>query len=343
MKRTNRTPLCFSDIMKYRSFLYGLAALWIFFLHIPYKIPKVGAWTILSCIQGFGACGVEMFVLMAGCGLYYSLKKHGIKTFYVRRALRVWLPVFLIYLVVCTFMEYSTLKTLGTLSVIGYWVKMPASWFAGFILLMYLVYPAFYWLLDNRRKLFCILCALAWPAALALLIVFEEELLPIKQGLTRIPVFMLGVAFTPAFLENRKLPRLIPAGFLIAGLAISAFASAHSFPLGIDYWVRTLSYTCISLCLIPLFTYLARFILKIRFGRALYKPVAFVGGISLEFYVLFVTVCKAMLLMPVNGSESDFLVKISFLSGAISIVLSVVVKWLCNLLVQEFSKTKLPE
>ncbi|MBQ1257627.1 MAG: hypothetical protein IIX93_10195, partial [Clostridia bacterium] len=61
------------------------------------------------------------------------------------------------------------------------------------------------------------------------------------------------------------------------------------------------------------------------------------------FYVLFVTVCKAMLLMPVNGSESDHLLKISLLSGIISIVLSVVVKWLCDLLVQEYSKTKLPE
>ena len=131
--------------------------------------------------------------------------------------------------------------------------------------------------------------------------------------------------------------------FLIAGLAVSAFASAVSLPLGIDYWVRTLSYTCLSLCLIPAFAYLARLFMKSGFGRAVYKPVAFVGGISLEFYVLFVTVCKAMLLMPVSGSESDFLLKISFLSGAISIVLSVVVKWLCDLLVQEFSKTELAE
>lgn len=343
MKRENRSPLFFSDIMKYRSFLYGLAALWIFFLHIPYKIPKTGVWTIVSYIQGFGACGVEMFALMAGCGLYFSLKKHGIRTFYLRRALRVWLPVFLIYLVVCTFMDYSTLKTLGTLSVIGYWAKMPTSWFAGFILLMYLVYPAFYWMLNNRRKLYFVFCALMWPITLALLIVFEDALLPIKQGLTRIPVFMLGVAFTPAFLKDKKFPVLILPGFLTAGLAVSAFASVYSLPLGIDYWVRTLSYTCISLCLIPVFTYLARLILKIRFGRALYKPVAFVGGISLEFYVLFVTVCKAMLLMPVIGSESDHLLKISLLSGMISIVLSVVVKWLCDLLASEYSKTKLPE
>jgi len=343
MQHEKRTPLFFSDIMKYRSFLYGLAALWIFFLHIPYKIPKVGAWTILSYIQGFGACGVEIFVLMSGCGLYYSLKKHGIRTFYFRRALRVWLPVFLIYLVVCTFMDYSFLTTIGTLSVIGYWVKMPASWFAGFILLMYLVYPAFYWLLNHHRKFYYALCALSWPVVLALLVVFENALLPVKQGLTRIPVFMLGVALTPAFLENKKVPRLILPVFLIAGLAVSAFASAVSLPLGIDYWVRTLSYTCLSLCLIPAFAYLARLFMKSGFGRAVYKPVAFVGGISLEFYVLFVTVCKAMLLMPVSGSESDFLLKISFLSGAISIVLSVVVKWLCDLLVQEFSKTKLPE
>ncbi len=343
MQREKRTPLFFSDIMKYRSFLYGLAAMWIFFLHIPYKIPKAGAWTILSYIQGFGACGVEMFVLMAGCGLYYSLKKHGVRTFYVRRALRVWLPVFLIYLVVCTFMDYSFLTTVGTLSVIGYWARMPASWFAGFILLMYLIYPAFYWLLNNHRKLYCVLSALAWPAVLVLLALFEDTLLPIKQGLTRIPVFMLGVAFTPAFLENRSLPRLMLPASLIAGLAVSVFASAVSLPLGIDYWVRTLSYTCLSLCLIPACTYLARFTMKSGFGRALHKTVAFVGGISLEFYVLFVTVCKAMLLMPVSGSESDFLLKISFLSGVISIVLSVVVKRLCDLLVQEFSKTKLPE
>lgn len=343
MQREKRAPIFFQDIMKYRSFLYGLAALWIFFLHIPYKIPKTGIWTVLSYIQGFGACGVEMFALMAGCGLYYSLKKHGIKTFYLRRALRVWLPVFLIYLVVCTFMDYSFLTTVGTVSVIGYWAKMPASWFAGFILLMYLVYPTFYWLLNHHRKLYYVLCALMWPVVLALLVVFENALLPVKQGLTRIPVFMLGVALTPAFLENKKVPRLILPVFLIAGLAVSAFASAVSLPLGIDYWVRTLSYTCLSLCLIPFFTYFARALMKFRSGRAVYKPVAFVGGISLEFYVLFVTVCKAMLLMPVSGSESDFLLKISFLSGAISIVLSVVVKWLCDLLVKEYTSTKFPE
>lgn len=343
MQKEGKLPLSFKEFIKYRPFLYGLAALWIFFLHIPYKFPSNGAWKLLRVIQSNGACGVEIFVLLAGCSLYGSLKKNGLKTFYIRRAQRVWLPTFLIMVFVCTFMDYSFAKTLGTVSVFGYWFGMPATWFSAFISLMYLVYPLFYRMLNRHRNLFFVLCAISWPIALLSLILFDGALLPIRQGLTRIPVFMLGVALTPALLENRRIPRIFPLLFLAAACPLFLFSSFVSLPAGISYWMRTLTYTCLSFFLIPFFAFLARMILKCGFGRSVYKAVAFVGGISLEFYILFVTVGKAMLLLPVHTSQTDYLLNISFLGGVISIVLSVVMQKLCSMLIDAYSKTKLPE
>ena len=337
------SPLTFMDISLHRTLLYGLAALWVFFLHLPFKTPKVGGWTLVYYIQFYGACGVEMFTLLTGYGLYLSLRKHGLRKFYINRALRVWLPASLISLVVCIFKGCTVWTAAGVLAVFPYWFGMPAPWFAGFILLMYVIYPLFHWMLEHHKKTYFLLCALAWPVVFVLCGLFENVILPIGQGFARIPVFMLGVALTPAFVENKKIPLwIIPAGFACF-FAIMLLKSAVYFPTGISYCLRTVAYTSLSFSLISLFAYIARFLLKCGLGRAFYKICAFFGGISLEFYIIFIYVRNAMLEMPVYSTVTDNLLKISLVGGITSIVLSVLTRWLCGVLIQEFNKTKIPE
>lgn len=79
-------------IGKYRTYLMGLAILWIMLYHGP-------AWNIIGLrqIQETGYSGVEIFLLLSSYGLYYAWNREPEpKLFYRRRIVRIipyYLPV----------------------------------------------------------------------------------------------------------------------------------------------------------------------------------------------------------------------------------------------------------
>lgn len=58
------------DISKYRSELMGWAIIWIMMLHFRFIHIKP-----LGFLAQYGFAGVDIFMLVSGFGLYYSLEK----------------------------------------------------------------------------------------------------------------------------------------------------------------------------------------------------------------------------------------------------------------------------
>ncbi len=63
-------------ISKYRNMLFGLAAIWIYLAHEwVYLLGDFKIACDIEYIISYGFCGVDIFILLSGLGLIYSIEK----------------------------------------------------------------------------------------------------------------------------------------------------------------------------------------------------------------------------------------------------------------------------
>ena len=77
-RRLDSGELNFSSLSKYRNAIYGLCAIWIVFFHgsETFHINDCeGIRMTLGLILRTGNCAVDVFMLLSGIGLYFSLSK----------------------------------------------------------------------------------------------------------------------------------------------------------------------------------------------------------------------------------------------------------------------------
>lgn len=77
-KKTNtKAQNDLSLLFKYRKFLMGFAALWILMTHEWQIVTNETSFFFVTenFIKRIGFCGVDIFLLLSGMGLYYSLEK----------------------------------------------------------------------------------------------------------------------------------------------------------------------------------------------------------------------------------------------------------------------------
>ena len=90
-----------NDISKYRTQLMGIATLLVIFGHSVGNGVVMPRWMESLC--GLASVGVDIFLLVSGLGLWYSLKSidsqvnlWGVKCWYIRRYKRILVPYFII-------------------------------------------------------------------------------------------------------------------------------------------------------------------------------------------------------------------------------------------------------
>ena len=157
----------------YRNLLMGLAAIGVFVMHFivqgvlafPSPLKKIETVLLL-----WGSSGVDVFCLLSGFGLFYSLEKNPkLSQYYKKRVIRVYIPFLLItipgYLF---FLKISIKKCLIKWTTLYLWVsENDGTWFVSFIIVMYLLSPIIYkfYKSSSTRKLIvkhCIAVALMW-------------------------------------------------------------------------------------------------------------------------------------------------------------------------------------
>lgn len=157
----------------YRNLLMGLAAIGVFIMHFivqgvlafPSPLKKIETVLLL-----WGSSGVDVFCLLSGFGLFYSLEKNPkLSQYYKKRVIRVYIPFLLItipgYLF---FLKISIKKCLIKWTTLYLWVSgNDGTWFVSFIIVMYLLSPIIYkfYKSSSTKKLIvkhCIAVALMW-------------------------------------------------------------------------------------------------------------------------------------------------------------------------------------
>ena len=259
-----------------RSYLMGIAILWIIFFHFYCWFNGTKPWWLYFLSEG--QTGVDIFLFLSAYGLEASLSKNNWKRFYLNRAKRI-LPVYFLFLLTVfgIFQNHIPFRSIiiqciGQLTGFSLFqsedffsTNFEFDWFSPALIMLYLLYPFISNGLSHLSKQ-----EIKWEIITLLLLVFislydlRSIQLPIKHLIYRLPIFMLG-AITCIHIKNENINRLLIlyAVFFICG----AFSNQHWFIMSSS---------------IPIFltTYA-----MIEGRRPLFKAISELGHHSYEIYL----------------------------------------------------------
>lgn len=272
-------------ISKYRSHLMGIATLLVIFGHSAGNGVVMPEWMESLC--GMASVGVDIFLLVSGLGLWYSLNNRKterlsggvLKRWYVRRYKRILVP----YLIIIGFQKILSVmhgmpvsQALLELSTIGYWINHQGAWFVAMLIPLYAIAPFHYTICRKMKNQ--VLYSMAMIAVIVLVSALnypiestqvQEIIANIKQPLYHIPSFLIGFMLAPLALNNKKLSYFWMIVLPVVIVLIQKFTH-------FGYWPVFLVLPFVAVCCV-----LLRFA-----GRVLSSVLDFFGKISLESYLL---------------------------------------------------------
>ena len=267
-------------LSKYRLELMG-GTLLILICHAygnDVKMPD-----LLERIIDNAQIGVDLFLLLSGIGIAFSLGKTvigygnlSLKSWYWQRLKRIYVPfgiiMSLFYLYAIPFEGKPVSQAILDITNIDWWINGKGTWYVSLILLLYLVSPLLYKILYEGRYKWLILIVLS----LGVLIIFQDN--PnsvfhyIANAIKRPPAFFIGIAIAPLVKKGIKVN--LPLLLLLSTLLF--ICGTIALPLGFCKW----------LMILPIALILAWIIDKVHSLRAL---LVFLGTISLESYLTNIT------------------------------------------------------
>ncbi len=267
-------PFNLQDISAYRSELMGWSILWIMMLHFTFtQVAPLGF------VAQYGFAGVDVFMLVSGLGLFYSLEKDSnVMRFYKKRLLRIFPAYYLIGFIENLIATNDSIATfLFSHTTIGYWTGGEyADWFIPSIVALYLIAPLVKHAID--RKWFIMLGAvvvIVW--GLAYYFTDKEALLDRSHFflLYRIPAFIFGMVCA-YWIKNEKPTRWFYF-MLLAGLPFFIWLYPH------HHEVYNFKYFSLVF-LLPLFTLC--FVLLSKYAKFASPLMRKMGQSSLEIYLI---------------------------------------------------------
>lgn len=271
----------FDNIGRHRTALMGLSMILVFLHHARSEklgFMPTGLWT--DIFKNFNL-SVDTFLFLSAFGLCFSLKKNTVKKFYWNRFKRIiptwWVVLFLIHIIgIFVGSKFDSFGYPHSVADVFYWYTglgyffdtCSYEWFIPTLLLFYLLTPAVYRL---SRNLVLLLILLFIPLVL---LYKESGVLPyLSLSVTRIPAFLLGVLFFKDAEENGY------NRFLITCIGLFICVFALSFFWKIPDVIQAMP-------LLPIVMGLVSLALSLKYTRYIEVFLAFVGTISLEFYLI---------------------------------------------------------
>lgn len=292
-----------SDISKYRGELFGLAIISVIILHYFGQFNSGDSNRLVFLIAkvyngAVGSVGVDIFVLLSGYGLYYSLNnRKELRSYYEKRFQRVLFPYLVVGLLFWVIIDFILLKeSMGQFvfdySLLSFWMRgVQTFWYIAFICLMYILSPVIYKLTTSRIR-FMIVLIFSCLISVIVYIISSTYFSNVEIALQRIPSFFVGMLCGNLSIEESKLQEkrsLFPNWLiliLIISVPVKVVVGALNFP-----FARMFN-GYYALFLIVLYIMLRKEIVKQKFS--LFSWFATIGKYSLELYIVHMATRKLM-------------------------------------------------
>lgn len=306
-----------NKLSKHRNLLFGLAIVSIIIFHFSADvkdaifedhlislfdhdlnvIQNIINFLIIGFYVLIRSVGVEIFLILSGMGLYWSYgKDRNITQFYKRRCSRIIAPYLLVaipfwlardfiieskgFIQFIKDLTFVSLFTEGTLS----------TWYAGFAMFTYLIYPLIYYLLfQTKHKNTIFLILLTTSIILPAMTINIPAVHNAQVAILRIPIFLTGCRLAPEIKNERKVKKKYLYLIFFAGLIIKltlGFYEIPAFPLRMTSAIWSLS--LLAIFLIAADAIEKRPIKPIQVKCA--KTLQTIGLFSFELYLLHVCI-----------------------------------------------------
>lgn len=293
--KNEKTHTHWGILSTYRAELMGFACLWVMMHHNFLQWP---AWAApLRIFMRYGNCGVDIFFLLSGISLFYSLhSENNIKRFYRRRFFRIALP----YVTICLpfWLWKDVFLQKGSFWLDFAFISFPLHkiitfWYIPTIACFYLISPFLFTALkkyENSLGIGIALAAFVFISALVL-----KKLIPtiynhIEIGWLRGGIFIIGLSLGPKVYSKEKMPSFSTLYGVLMILFAFLFTKSLNPP---NYWWR-FSFIFIALGV----TILLCATLDRVSCDTLNRLLRFFGCHSIELYLLHVALWKVWELTP---------------------------------------------
>ena len=353
MSKAKKTFNLFA-ISEARNVIFGIATLWIGLFHSDnltmsvYTDNKVLI-DIFGSIKGWGNAGVDMFLFLSGIGLYFSYTKDShVLTFWKKRLMRILPTAFLIATFYVSFRYVNGRFTSGITYYLSrlsftyfFFSGERVFWFISLILVLYLVFPLLYKIIDKWR---------IWGmlALVALVVIFNFTLRAVKPGVysnveiafCRIPVFIIGIWAGRFVMEKKEINRnwlWLFAAVMVGSLVlmgnytaiVKSFVPGYNKELETMYiWIYRYASCPLGISLVVLDSFIITELRKRGRCNILRNFFEFVGMYSMEYYMIYLNINHYLERVYTIGPKQQIM--LYFGSFVISLVLCVLVRKVCD-------------
>lgn len=315
------------DVSEYRSALMGTAMLLIIMFHTGMD-HRYFMWGFIKC----GNVGVDVFLFLSGIGLWYSWSKcSSLRHFFFRRYLRVY-PTWIIlapFFYIPNYL-YHTSYSRNIPDLIAnitfnwsFWrVDDLTFWYVPAIMMMYLFAP-FYMNLIKKYPVY------RWLPIIAIMFCFVQQYVgPVHEYVGHVEIFWSRI---PIFLLGINCGEMVKNGKNIDGTAIWLILLAFVLSLVVcvnfemswrgryPQFLERLNYIPLTVSFILLMVQLFK-----HYPKWLLKWLSFIGGISLEIYLLHLH----FILVRVRTLNLGFCVTV-----IITTIISIAAAWILHYLI----------
>lgn len=296
-------------VSSYRTIIMGFAALIITLMHLYVDFYPDAQIPYLSILLKRGNVGVDIFLLLSGCGLFYSMEKTSeIGQFFKKRIFRVLIPYLILsipyWFLLDVVLYPNVMQFISDVTLVSFWAQgVIHCWFVAFILLVYLVYPLIYRLQKRSSISILVLCLISIILTVLLCIYNQQYYEMVEIAITRIPVFLMG-SYLGDLLRNKDSGNtklwVFNAYFIIAliGFLLSVILSKKN-----QLWAGLL-YRFGSGGAALLLIFLVSLVLD-RTGKTIFsRTLAYFGDITFEIYIISLNLRNTVLLFGLGSSLS---------------------------------------
>lgn len=293
MIRNKFKDFSWNDIMSNRTEIFGLVAIWIILFHINnnigfFRLPVVSAFSRLIAV---GNAGVDIFLFLSAIGLYYSISKNTISTFYKNRFARVIIPYIILAIPYFIWYDFIFAKDgigqfLLNVGTINYWINGEHPvWYVAFIVIAYLIFPLIHYL-DKKTRHISTIAAIPLSILVEYLLLKSNNILyqNAERALSRIPIFFFGYFFVSVITKKINNKNLIVISFLSIAIGIATFLILNNNHIVIKRYM----FGIIGVSFVLAYSFLRK-IFNVQWIRTILN---FLGTISFEIYVVHVLLLR---------------------------------------------------
>lgn len=297
--------------------------IWVVFAHSDLKtgIP------VIDFIKLIGYGGVDLFLLLSGIGIFFSLKKNfNTLLFYKKRVLRIfpyYIPIVLltsIYLVV--FHNSDIASIFYNLTTLSFWLNTSKTigtygfdWYIPSLLLFYAISPLYIKSFKKRPYIATLIVSLI--GIFLSLLISDTKLSYLLIFTTRIPIYFIGILVGYLIDKKKKIGYKMILLFLVMFFVgiIGMYLIKRAFLLENAYilWAYGLWWYPFMLITFPALMILS-FILSI-FKNYSYPVLSFIGEYTLVIYLLH----ERLLLIAKDYPFTDSIVILNFVVIAVTL------------------------